>query len=123
MQPAFMLVFAGSCIMQALGFLNMADVCNSSSLVKLALLGNICLYACTCIFACPFTAGEEVVRGRPLFVLAPLIQALQPMMRDAAGVSSWQVRGNICLCTGRHVRVSCITKILHFISVVKKAWE
>eukprot|EP00200_Dunaliella_tertiolecta_P010550 CAMPEP_0202370036 /NCGR_PEP_ID=MMETSP1127-20130417/1744_1 /ASSEMBLY_ACC=CAM_ASM_000462 /TAXON_ID=3047 /ORGANISM="Dunaliella tertiolecta, Strain CCMP1320" /LENGTH=1145 /DNA_ID=CAMNT_0048965873 /DNA_START=13 /DNA_END=3450 /DNA_ORIENTATION=- len=35
--------------------------------------------------------GEEVVRGRPLFVLAPLIQALQPMMREAAGVSSWQV--------------------------------
>jgi len=42
--------------------------------------------------------GEEVVRGRPLFVLAPMLQALQPLMREAAGVSSWQVWFRGCVC-------------------------
>jgi len=35
--------------------------------------------------------GEEVVRGQPLFLSAQLLQALEPSLRAAAGVSSWQV--------------------------------
>lgn len=35
--------------------------------------------------------GEEVVRGHPAFVLSPLIQLLEPVVRQAAGVSSWQI--------------------------------
>ncbi|KAK9807043.1 hypothetical protein WJX72_011773 [[Myrmecia] bisecta] len=35
--------------------------------------------------------GEEVVRGQPIFVLSGLLQALEPMLRNTAGVGSWQV--------------------------------
>lgn len=35
--------------------------------------------------------GEEVVRGQPLFVLSVLLRWLAPMLRESAGVSSWQV--------------------------------
>lgn len=35
--------------------------------------------------------GEEVVRGQPLFLLSPLLQALQPSLRKTAGVGDWQV--------------------------------
>lgn len=36
-------------------------------------------------------AGEEVVRGRPLFAASSLLAALEPMLRGAAGVAPWQV--------------------------------
>ena len=35
--------------------------------------------------------GEEVVRGQPVFVLSLLLQRLEPMLREAAGVAPWQV--------------------------------
>ena len=35
--------------------------------------------------------GEEVVRGQPVFVLSILLQKLEPMLREAAGVAPWQV--------------------------------
>eukprot|EP00798_Chlamydomonas_sp_ICE-L_P020028 gene20028-26744_t len=35
--------------------------------------------------------GEEVVRGHPAFVLSTVVQALEPTVREAAGVSSWQI--------------------------------
>ena len=35
--------------------------------------------------------GEEVVRGQPVFVLSILLQKLEPMLRQAAGVAPWQV--------------------------------
>lgn len=35
--------------------------------------------------------GEEVVRGQSLFLLSPLLQHLQPMLRKTAGVGDWQV--------------------------------
>ncbi len=35
--------------------------------------------------------GEEVVRGQPVFVLSILLQRLEPMLREAAGVAPWQV--------------------------------
>jgi len=31
------------------------------------------------------------VRGQPLFVLSVLLRWLAPMLRESAGVSSWQV--------------------------------
>ncbi|KAA6428767.1 MAG: carbohydrate-binding module family 45 protein [Trebouxia sp. A1-2] len=34
--------------------------------------------------------GEEVVRGQPVFVLSILLQKLEPMLREAAGVAPWQ---------------------------------
>ena len=42
--------------------------------------------------------GEEVVRGQPVFVLSILLQKLEPMLREAAGVAPWQVgrRHNAC---------------------------
>ncbi len=47
--------------------------------------------------------GEEVVRGQPLFVLSLLLRWLAPSLRDAAGVSSWQVRR----CSPHHRHLSC----------------
>lgn len=38
--------------------------------------------------------GEEVVRGQPVFMLSVLLQNLEPLLRKAAGVSSWQVVSN-----------------------------
>ncbi|KAL3153549.1 Phosphoglucan, water dikinase, chloroplastic [Trebouxia sp. C0009 RCD-2024] len=35
--------------------------------------------------------GEEVVRGQPVFVLSLLLQRLEPMLREAAGVAPWQI--------------------------------
>ncbi|KAK9803518.1 hypothetical protein WJX73_002149 [Symbiochloris irregularis] len=35
--------------------------------------------------------GEEVVRGQPVFTLSALLQHLEPMLRNSAGVGSWQV--------------------------------
>lgn len=35
--------------------------------------------------------GEEVVRGQPVFMLSLLLQQLEPMLRQTAGVSNWQV--------------------------------
>ncbi|DBB11157.1 TPA: Phosphoglucan, water dikinase, chloroplastic [Trebouxia sp. C0006] len=35
--------------------------------------------------------GEEVVRGQPVFVLSILLQKLEPMLREAAGVAPWQI--------------------------------
>ena len=35
--------------------------------------------------------GEEVVRGQPVFALSPLLSFLMPMLRNTAGVGSWQV--------------------------------
>ena len=40
--------------------------------------------------------GEEVVRGQPVFVLSILLQKLEPMLREAAGVAPWQVSQRIC---------------------------
>jgi len=39
------------------------------------------------------------VRGQPLFVLSLLLRWLAPMLRESAGVSSWQVmhRSNLTI--------------------------
>lgn len=36
--------------------------------------------------------GEEVVRGQPVFTLSALLRCLEPMLRNTAGVGSWQVQ-------------------------------
>lgn len=42
--------------------------------------------------------GEEVVRGQPVFVLSILLQKLEPMLREAAGVAPWQVSCQTLSC-------------------------
>lgn len=37
--------------------------------------------------------GEEVIRAQPAFVLSPLLRALGPKLREAAGVGPWQIVG------------------------------
>ena len=36
--------------------------------------------------------GEEIVRGQPVFMLSILLQCLEPILRQTAGVAPWQVR-------------------------------
>ena len=38
------------------------------------------------------------MRGRSLFMLSPLLQALDPIFRKTAGVAPWQVRIWDCGC-------------------------
>lgn len=53
---------------------------------------------CVCREACKLDPkyitnfGEEVVRGQPVFVLSLLLQRLEPILREAAGVAPWQVK-------------------------------
>jgi hypothetical protein len=36
--------------------------------------------------------GEETVRSLPVFALSPLLRWLEPMLRETAGIGSWQAR-------------------------------
>ena len=43
-----------------------------------------------------------MVRGQPVFVLSILLQKLEPMLREAAGVAPWQVSHHICVLASLH---------------------
>ena len=58
-------------------------VCDSSA--------HVCREACKLDPKYITNFGEEVVRGQPVFVLSLLLQRLEPMLREAAGVAPWQV--------------------------------
>lgn len=44
--------------------------------------------------------GEEVVRGQPIFVLSSLLQRLEPIARESAGVAPWQIASQHAPFTG-----------------------
>lgn len=51
--------------------------------------------------------GEEVVRAQSLFPLSILVQKLEPMLREAAGLGSWQVR-----CHGQSARIFGVLSLI-----------
>ncbi len=54
-------------------------------------------------------AGEEVVRGQSLFCLSPMLKALEPMLRSAAGVAPWQVRPRFWCCSSKPSLPPCLS--------------
>eukprot|EP00899_Mesostigma_viride_P013200 jgi/Mesvir1/21881/Mv01950-RA.1 len=54
--------------------------------------------------------GEEVVRGQSAFNLSPLLSRLEPMLREAAGMGSWQVVSQVATA-GEAVVVASLADI------------